>query len=130
MGPMIDLGRYLEAIVDLTRHRDAHELAVAVRDTLRRVVAARAIRLLAITNENRDSEFNEVNLENAGVYDMLDAEASDARPLREDGMLLQCVRSQAPVIDSEGARRAVFPVFGANYVWSLVVIEAWPDTLP
>lgn len=126
-----DLGRYLEAIVDLTRHRDSQELALALLDTLHRTIPAGAIRLLAIANDRRDSEFNERNIDSAAVYDLATSEASDAKPLRDDSMLLGCVKTQGPVIDESGGhRRAVFPVFGATDVGALVVIENWRGALP
>ncbi|MFL6650946.1 MAG: diguanylate cyclase [Sulfurifustaceae bacterium] len=126
-----DLGRYLEAIVDLTRYRDSHDLALALLETLRRNISARDIRLLAIANDRRDAEFNEGNIDDATVYDLLAGEASNARALREDAALVACVKTQAPVIDdASGRRRAVFPVFGANDVWLLVVVDDWRDGLP
>ncbi|MFL6648722.1 MAG: hypothetical protein ACJ8KO_12245, partial [Sulfurifustaceae bacterium] len=70
-----DLGRYLEAIVDLTRYRDSHDLALALLETLRRNISARDIRLLAIANDRRDAEFNEGNIDDATVYDLLAGEA-------------------------------------------------------
>ena len=90
MTSAIDLNRYLDAIVDMTRHRDPQELASALLETLRRCVPARQVRLLAIANDNRDTEFNEGNIAGATVYDLLDAEAGEPRPLAEDADLRVC----------------------------------------
>lgn len=125
-----DARRYLEAIVDLTRHRDAQELALALIDTLRVNIPACNVRLLALTNDRRDSEFDKGNIDGATVYDCLAAEAGETRSLREDEAMFACVQNQAPVIDASGPRRAVFPVFGAGAVWSLVVVEDWSGELP
>ncbi len=124
MASTVELGRYLEAIVELTRHRDPQELATALLETLRGVVDAANLRLLAIANENRDTEFSESNIENAIVYDLLDTESGEPAFLTTDADLLACVQRQAPVTrDGDGRRRVIFPIFGAHQVCALLVIE-------
>jgi len=128
MASATDLNLYLDAIVDMTRHRDPQELAGALLDTLRRCAPADCIRLLAISNDNRDTEFNDGNLATAVVYDLVDTEAGEPRPLLDDADLVECVRRQAPV---DRGRRVVFPVRGVHHAWALVVIDgARDDSLP
>jgi diguanylate cyclase (GGDEF)-like protein len=129
--PAIDLAPYLEAVVELTRHRDSQDLATALLQVLRMIVPAQRMRLLAIENENRDTEFNESNIETAIVHDLLDAEPVDPRFLANDADLVKCVRTQAPVEGgSAGERRLAFPVFGSHDVWALLLIEGLRDEPP
>ena len=125
----VDGDSYLDAAVELTRHREPQALATALLATLRMIVPARQLRLLAIENENRDTEFNEANIEAAIVHDLLDPEPLDPRFLANDADLIACVKTQAPV-ERGAERRAVFPIFGANHVWALLLIEGIEGTLP
>jgi diguanylate cyclase (GGDEF)-like protein len=122
--------RYLDAAVELTRHREPQSLAHALLAALCEIVPARRVRLLAIENENRDTEFYEANVEAAIVHDLLDSEPVDPRFLANDADLMACVRTQAPVERNAPERRAVFPIFGANHVWALLLIEGIKDALP
>jgi len=131
MASATDLSRYLDAIVAITRHRDPYELAAAVLDTLKRQVPAERVRLLAIANDNRDTEFNGDNIAGAVVYDYVDPGAAEPTPLDADADLLACIQTQAPVESARaGQRRMVFPVFGAHRVWALVAIEGLRDPSP
>lgn len=131
MTSATDVGRYLDAIVEITRHRDPLELASALLDTLRRCVPAQQVRLLAIANDNRDNEFDESNIATAVVYDLLDAEASAPYPLLQDADLLACVCRRTPVAGQQPEqRRMVFPILGAQRVCALVVIEGLQGDAP
>lgn len=128
--PAPELGRYLDAIVELTRHRDPQELAAALLKTLRANVPAQQVRLLALSNDNRVTEFNESNLQNAMVSDPSGSDGEKPRPLGDDADLLACVRTQSSVSkDTSGGRRAVFPIFGMHHVQGLVVLEGLRDGL-
>jgi diguanylate cyclase (GGDEF)-like protein len=123
-----ELGRYLDAIVELTRHRDPQELATALLQTLRASVAAQQVRLLALSNDNRDTEFSEGNIQNVLVFDPIESGGDKPRLLSEDADLLSCVRTQSPVSkESPGGRRVVFPIFGVHHVRALLVIEGLRD---
>lgn len=123
-----ELDRYLDAIVELTRHRDPQALAAALLQTLRARVPARKVQLLALSNDNRDSEFNEGNIQNAVVFDPIESSGNKPRPLSEDADLLSCVRTQSPVgADTADGRRMVFPIFGVHHVRALLVIEGLCD---
>lgn len=127
-----ELARYLDAIVELTRHRDPHELATSLLQILRTHVPAKDVRLYIISNYDRDTEFNGDNLSNAIVYDVLDVELDEMRLLADDHDLLRCVVTQAPVTAGPaGHRRLVFPIYGAHHVWALLLLEdVQEETLP
>lgn len=119
-----ELGRYLDAIVELTRHRDPQALATALLHTLRAIVPACRVRLLALSNDNRDAEFNEGNVQNAVAFDAIETGGGKPRVLSEDPDLLSCVKTQNPVsTDTTDGRRVVFPIFGVHHVRALLVIE-------
>jgi diguanylate cyclase (GGDEF)-like protein len=119
-----ELARYFDAIVELTRHRDPHELATALLQVLRTHIPAREVRLLVLSNYDRDTEFNGDNLGNAIVYDVLDVELDEMLLLTDDADLLRCVLTQTPVATGDtDNRRMVFPLFGAHHVWALLVFE-------
>ncbi len=123
-----ELGRYLDAIVELTRHRDPQALAAALLRTVRANVPAQQVRLLALSNDNRVTEFNESNLQNAMVFNPIGSDGEKPRPLSEDGDLLSCVHTQGPVSkDTVGGLRVVFPIFGMHYVQGLLVLEGLRD---
>lgn len=123
-----DPHRYLDAIVALTRYRDPQELAIALLQTLAAMLPGTQARLFAIANENRDSEFNEANLGNAIVYDLLDDMPDEPAFLIADPDMLACVRSQAPVRSCRnGALRMTFPILGAHHAWALLVIDGMRD---
>ena len=106
-----DLGRYLDAVVELTRHRDPQELAAELLRTLRANLPAQQVRLLTLSNDNRVTEFNESNLQNAMVFDPSGPDGDKPRVLSEDADLLACVRTQSPVSsDTVDGRRGVFPI--------------------
>ena len=125
-----ELGRFLDAIVELTRHRDPQELAAALLRTLRANVPAQQVRLLALSNDDRDREFDESNLQNAVVFDTIGSDGDKPRPLGEDADLLSCVRTQGPISkDSVGGRRVVFPIFAVHHVQALLVLEGLREGL-
>jgi diguanylate cyclase (GGDEF)-like protein len=124
----LELTRYLDAIVELTRYRDPQDLAAALLKTLRANLPAQHLQLLALTNENRVTEFDESNLQNAVVFDPLGPEGDKRRPLGEDADLLQCVRTQSPVIrEAAGSRGAVLPIFGMHHVQGFLVVDGLSD---
>lgn len=124
-----ELGRYLDAIVELTRHRDPQELAASLLRTLRATVPAKQVRLLALSNDNRVTEFNESNFQSAMVSDPIGSDGDKPRPLSEDADLLACVRTQGPVSkDTAGGRRVVFPIFGVHHVQALLVLDGVRDS--
>ncbi|HEX9812295.1 MAG TPA: GGDEF domain-containing protein [Burkholderiales bacterium] len=119
-----ELVRCLDAIVELTRHRDPQELAIALLDFVRSTVPGARPRLFVISNPNRDTEFNDTNVENAIVYDVLDVELDHFRPLADEPDYLKCVLTQAPVASADAAApRVVVPVIGAHHVWALLVVD-------
>jgi diguanylate cyclase (GGDEF)-like protein len=119
-----ELVRCLDAIVELTRHRDAQELATALLDIVRSTIPASQPRLLVISNPNRDTEFSDANVENAIVYDVLDVEMDHFYPIVDEPDLLKCVLTQEWVSSPEVAPpRLVIPVVGAHHVWALLVID-------
>jgi len=126
-----ELGRFLDAIVDLTRQHDLHELQTALLGAIRASVRADRVRLYALSNADGDSEFNESNIRGAALSDRLDAEFGEPRPLAGDTDLVSCVCSRNPVSrEVAGRRRTVFPVFGAHHVRALLMIEGAPgDTV-
>lgn len=122
-----ELNRFLDGIVDLTRHRDPQALTEALLHVLRENVPAECVRLLMISNHQRDNEFDEHNTREAIVYDALDAELDEIISLTDDPDLLECVLTQAPVTVAD-KRRVVLPVFGVHHVCALVVIDGVRDT--
>jgi diguanylate cyclase (GGDEF)-like protein len=119
-----ELVRCLDAIVELTRHRNAQELATALLDIVRLTVPASQPRLFVISNPNRDTEFSDANVENAIVYDVLDVELDHFYPIVDEPDFLKCVLTQtwvpSPKMDPP---RLVVPVIGAHHVWALLVID-------
>ena len=127
----LELVRYLDAIVALTRHRDPQELAVALLDVVRANVPAERIRLFIISNSDRDTEFHESNVASAIVYDVLDVELDEIMPLTDDADFLKCVLSQTPIAQgSDSSTRLVIPVVGAHHAWALLVVEGMRDGEP
>lgn len=126
-----ELVRYLDAIVELTRHRDPQELAKALLDVVRANIYAERTRLLVISNHDRDTEFNETNVASAIVYDVLDVELDEIGQLGDEPDFLKCVLAQAPVTGATGVgSRLVIPVIGAHHVWALLVIEGLRQGAP
>jgi len=118
------LVRCLDAIVELTRHRDPHELTTALLDIVRASIPDAQPRLLIISNPNRDTEFSDANVEHAIVYDFFDLELDQFHPLSDDPDLLKCVSTQAPVASAETSPpRLVIPVIGSHHVWALLAID-------
>lgn len=84
---------------------------------------------MAISNLNKDAEFNEDNVQGAVVRDCLDP-SSVPVPIQEDNDLLACVRDQCRVSRSRpgaGGHRLILPFSGARYVTALLVIEGWQE---
>lgn len=116
--------RYLEAVEVLTRQRDMQGLSKSLIDILRPQVQAEHFRLLAISNPNKEDEFDESNVQAASVRDRLDP-ASVPVPIVEDKDLLACVHAQSRVLCDrpQGGRRLILPIFGARGVTALLAIE-------
>lgn len=126
-----ELVRYLDAIVALTRQRDPHELAIALLDIVRANIPAERVRLLVISNYEHDTEFNETNVSNAIVYDVLDVELDEISQLKDEPDFIKCVLAQAPVASGAGeASRLTVPVIGAHHVWALLVMEGLQEAEP
>ena len=119
-----EFGRYLDAIVELTRQHDSRELLDALLQSLRKGIQARHLRLYAISSPARDSEFDESNIQHAVISDQFDSDFGEPRPLGEDPDLVACVCSGKFLVrEVPGGRRVVFPVLGARRVRGLLVIE-------
>lgn len=127
-----EFSRYLDAIVDLTRQQDSQELLGALLATLSKSVQSRQVRMFALSNPDRDTDFNENNIQSAAISDQFDAEFGEPRPLGADPDLVACVCS-GKILSREtpDGRRVVFPIFGVRHVRALLVIEEPADeTLP
>jgi len=127
-----EFSRYLDAIVDLTRQRDARELLAALLAALRNGIQAERLRLFALANPEHDTDFNESNIQHAVVNDLFDAEFGEPRPLGADPDLVACIRSGKFFSrETPEGRRLVFPVSGKRHVRALLVIEGLRDeTIP
>ena len=127
-----EFSRYLDAIVELTRQQDSQELMGALLEGLRKSVQARRVQMFALSNPDRDTDFNENNIQHAVFNDQFDSEFGEPRRLRDDPDLVACVCS-GKVLSREtlAGRRVVFPVFGVRHVRALLVIEeSEGETLP
>ena len=127
-----EFSRYLDAIVELTRQQDSQELMGALLATLSKSVEARQVRLFELSNPERDTDFNENNIQHAVFNDQFDSEFGEPRRLGEDPDLVACICS-GKVLSRETpeGRRVVFPIFGRRHVRALLVIEEAGDkTLP
>jgi diguanylate cyclase (GGDEF)-like protein len=119
-----EFGRYLDAIVELTRQHDSRELLGALLDTLRKGVPSQRLHLYALSNPNRDSEFDESNIQHALIIDQFDADFGEPRPLSDDPDLVACVCSGKYLSrEVPSGRRVVFPVFGTRRVRGLLVVD-------
>jgi diguanylate cyclase (GGDEF)-like protein len=123
-----EINRYLDAIVDLTRHHDTQGLITSLLSSVCQSISAQRVRLFSIFNDRRDTEFNKQNLAGAVVQDLYDLDLAKRWPLEKDPDLLACVQTQQ-VISRERVtgRRVVFPVFGARDVRALLVVEDLRD---
>lgn len=119
-----EFSRYLDAIVDLTRQQDSQELMGALLASLRQSVTARQVSLFALSNPERDADFNESNIQHAVFTDQFDSEFGEPRRLGDDPDLVACVCS-GKVLSRETpeGRRVVFPIFGRRHVRALLAIE-------
>jgi diguanylate cyclase (GGDEF)-like protein len=125
-----EFSRCLDAIVELTRHKDPQELVTSLLQVLRPQLQAQRVRILTISNENHDTEFHEANIAGAVLYDLVEAEADAPVPLSADADLVECVRTQCSVVrDTPAGRRIVFPIFGAHHLWALFVVDGWRDDM-
>jgi diguanylate cyclase (GGDEF)-like protein len=123
-----DLSRYLDAIVDLTRHHDSQGLITSLLATVCQSIQAQRVRLFSIFNSNRDTEFNTSNLAGAVVQDLFDLDPGKRVLLTSDPDLLACVQKQEVIgRDMASGRRVVFPVFGTRDVRALLVVEDLRD---
>ena len=69
-----EFSRYLDAIVELTRQQDSQELMRSLLATLSKSVGAGQVRLFALSNPERDTDFNENNIQHALFNDQFDTE--------------------------------------------------------
>lgn len=123
-----EIGRYLDAIVDLTRQRDSHELLGALLRTLSGGIETQRARMFTLSNPDHDSDFNESNIQHAVVQDLFDPEFGAPRPLGADPDLVACICSGKLVSrDTAEGRRLVFPIAGRRHVRALLVIEELRD---
>lgn len=115
---------YLEAIAELTAKRDSHALARALVDGIRRFTSAQAVRLLALCNENNDREFNEGNIHDVTVRDLLaGTDAACEGDVNLDD-LRACVTGQRAIVRGTGAsERQFLPVRGVRYLAGVLLIE-------
>lgn len=127
-----EFSRYLDAIIELTRQQDSQELMGSLLATLSKSLGAGQVRLFALSNPERDTDFNENNIQHAVFNDQFDSEFGEPRRLGEDPDLVACICS-GKVLSRETpeGRRVVFPIFGRRHVRALLVIEEAGDkTLP
>lgn len=123
-----ELSRYLDAIVDLTRHHDSQGLVTSLLATVCQSIRAQRVRLFSIFNNNRDTEFSKTNLVGAMVHDLFELNVRQRCNLADDPDLLACVQTQDVVTrEVEGGRRVVFPVFGTHDIRALLVVEDLRD---
>lgn len=116
---------YLDAIVALTRQREAHGLTASLIDSLCQHVRAERFRLLEISHFGNDADFNESNIQGAVVHDWLDP-LSTPIPIRHDKDLIACVRTKdkfSRTLSGTGGRRVILPIFGLSNVTAMLVIE-------
>jgi diguanylate cyclase (GGDEF)-like protein len=119
-----EFSRYLDAIVDLTRQRDSQQLLAALLRTLSNSVQAERVRMFALSNPDRDTDFNESNIQHAVIHDQFDAEFGEPRQLGADPDLVACICSGKFINrETPEGRRLVFPVSGKRHVRALLVIE-------
>jgi len=119
-----EFGRYIDAIVDLTRQRDSKALLAALLRTLSNSIKAQHARMFALSNPDHDTEFNEGNIQHATVNDLFDADFGEPRPLGADPDLVACICSGKLVSrDTPQGRRLVFPISGKRHVRALLVLE-------
>lgn len=123
-----EISRYLDSIVDLTRHHDTQGLITSLLAAVCQSISAQRVRLFSIVNDSRDTEFNTQNLAGAMVQDLYDLDLAKRWPLAQDPDLLACVQTQEVVSrDTPKGRRVVFPVFGLRDIRALLVVEDLRD---
>jgi diguanylate cyclase (GGDEF)-like protein len=127
-----EFGRYLDAIVELTRQRDSQELLGALLRMLSHSVWTQRARMYLLSNPEHDADFNESNIQHAVVNDLFDADFGEPRPLGADPDLVACICSGNLVSrETPEGRRLVFPVSGKRHVRALLVIdEPRGETIP
>lgn len=120
---------YLDAIVALTCQREAQGLTASLIDSLCRHVRAERFRLLAILNLNKETEFDDSNMQDAVVRDWLDPLVAPV-PIGDDKDLLVCARTKARVsspLPGGAGRRLILPIFGVGNITAMLVIEGMHD---
>lgn len=124
----VEFDRCIDTVVDLTRYQSAQTITAALHDTLQKLIPAHRLCLFAISNNNRDMEFNEQNTQNALVLDLFDAAQGKAFPITLDAELVRCIHVRNRVTGlKDGHERLVIPIFGALDIWALLVIEGIND---
>jgi len=123
-----EVSRSLDAVVELTRQHDSQQLLAVLRRILQKDTGAARARLLGLSSPSRESEFDQSNVQHATFSDQFDADAGEARPLGGDPDLIACICSGKPVHrETQGGRRAIFPVFGLRHVRALLVLDGVRD---
>ena len=119
-----EFGRYLDAIVELTRQQDSQELLGSLLATLNRSIQARQLRMYALSNPEHDTDFNESNIQHATINDLFDPDFGEPRPVGEDPDLVASICSGRILSrETPEGRRVVFPIAGRRHVRALMVIE-------
>jgi diguanylate cyclase (GGDEF)-like protein len=114
----------LDAAIRLSEKDDEAALAEALLAAVALHGSAREVRLLGLSNEACDTEFDATNLDSALVRDLLGPREAPKR-VREDDELSECLRTQRTLSRAQpgGARRLVIPVPGARHVMQFLVID-------
>ncbi|HKQ30354.1 MAG TPA: GGDEF domain-containing protein [Burkholderiales bacterium] len=124
----VEFDRCLDTVVDLTRYQSPQAITTALHDTLRNLIPAQRLRLFAISNNNRDVEFNEQNTPSAVVRDLFDPTQTKSLSINNDMDLVRCIQARNRVQGhKDGQDRLVIPVFGALDIWALLVVEGIND---
>lgn len=118
---------FIDTVVDLTRYQTPQAITTALFDTLSKTIHANRLRLLSISNPNRDLEFNEQNTHDALVRDLFDPAQSKPFPIGEDADLVRCIRTRNRINGEGGVQRLIIPVFGGLDIWALFVVEGTTD---
>jgi diguanylate cyclase (GGDEF)-like protein len=119
---------FVDTVVDLTRHQSPKTITEALLETLRKLIPAQKLGLYALSNENRDTEFNEQNMQTAVMRDLFAFAQAIPFPITDDDGLVRSIRTRNRVVDEKnGAARLIIPIFGALDIWALLVIEGVSD---
>lgn len=116
---------YLDAIVALTCQREANGLTASLINSLCQHVQAERFRLLAISDLSENEGIDAGDLQETFVRDWLEP-LSVPVPIGHDEDLLACAQSRNRIsrnLPAAGNRRLVLPIFSANNLTAMLVIE-------